>query len=63
VVAERAIRGGQHESHQQELTAVEQQIASAEAAINRYLKAFEAGQLEAGTCSERVRTSRRSWAN
>ncbi len=42
------------DQHQAELVAVTAQIAKSEAAIERYLDAFEAGSLSEATCGQRV---------
>ncbi len=43
-----------HEQHQAELTTVTEQIGKAEATIERYLDAFEAGTMSDDTCGQRV---------
>jgi hypothetical protein len=43
-----------HEQHQAELGTVTEQIRKAEATIERYLDAFEAGTMSADTCGQRV---------
>jgi site-specific DNA recombinase len=43
-----------HEQHQAELTTVTEQIRKAEATIERYLDAFEAGTMSDETCGQRV---------
>ena len=43
-----------HEQHQAELSTVTEQIRKAEATIERYLDAFEAGTMSAETCGQRV---------
>jgi len=55
VHAERRLRAGQHEANRAELSAVLHEIEQADAAIGRYLAAFEQGSLSADLCGERVR--------
>ncbi len=43
-----------HEQHQAELATVTQQIRKAEATIERYLDAFEAGTMSDDTCGQRI---------
>jgi site-specific DNA recombinase len=43
-----------HEQHQAELTTVTEQIRKAEATVERYLDAFEAGTMSDETCGQRV---------
>ncbi len=55
IAEERKLRSSHHQTHAAELAAVVQEIGDVELAIGRYLKAFEAGSLDAGLCGERVR--------
>jgi site-specific DNA recombinase len=54
IAASRAQAAQLHDQHQAELTAVTAQIAKAEATIERYLDAFEAGTMSDDTCGQRV---------
>ncbi|MEU8078773.1 recombinase family protein [Catellatospora citrea] len=53
--AERHLRAGHHEANRAELSAVTREIDQADAAIARYLAAFEQGTLSPELCGERVR--------
>jgi site-specific DNA recombinase len=55
IMNERQHRSGRHDADHLELASVEQQIAATEAAIERYLTAFENGNLDEETCGQRVR--------
>jgi site-specific DNA recombinase len=55
---ERHLRAGQHEANRAELSAVTHEIEQADAAIGRYLTAFEQGTLSPELCGDRVRDLR-----
>src|SRR6266498_801343 len=54
IAASRAQAAQLHDQHQAELATVTGQIAKAEATIERYLDAFEAGTMSDETCGQRV---------
>jgi site-specific DNA recombinase len=55
VEAEQEQRAQKAGEHRTELAAVQGQIAAAEAAVDRYLAAFETGELDPKICGDRVR--------
>lgn len=58
VATERRLRSTNHEAHLVEYDGVIQEMEKAQAAIDRYLNAFETESLDADICGERVRELR-----
>jgi len=54
IQAERQLRSIDSQQHQAEQRAIDAQIAATEAAIDRYLTAFENGTLDERTCGHRI---------